>query len=151
MSMSNDPQTWEVQSVEIDQYLEKGWYSVAINATKGNDELYLEIQLDTDEEERDDGYCIVDSPIYPDSMHLSEDRLRRIALHRTLYGGIEECGLVGPLLYFVLSDTAQDAFGWPRRLELSLYSTMAQLDSLREGLLRVFGAVGDAARPLLRM
>lgn len=142
---------WEVQSVDIDRHLEKGWHSVAINATNGRGELYLELQLDTDEDECEDGYCIVDSPAYPVSAQLMDDSLRRLALHRTLYGGIEECGIIGESLYFVLSDRAQDTFGWPRRLELSLASTMNQLESLRRGLGRILNAAGEGERPLLRL
>lgn len=142
---------WGLERVSVDEDINKGWHSVVLDATRRGEVIHFEIQLDVDEEEREDGYCIVDSPAPHQETCDAETSVVETAFHRTLYGGIEECGIVNEGLYFVLSRQAQTLFNWPRVLMFRLSLDRGQRSRLESGLRTVLSAGCKGSYPVLRL
>ncbi len=142
---------WNLERVSVDEDIDKGWHSVVLDATRRGEAIHFEIQLDVDEEERDDGYCIVDSAAPHSATCDAEASVVEMAFHRTLYGGIEECGIVKKGLYFVLSRRAQELFNWPRVLVFALSLDRGQRSRLESGLRIVLSAGCKGGYPVLRL
>ncbi|WP_120691026.1 hypothetical protein [Micromonospora musae] len=112
---------------------------------------YLEFQLADDEDEREEGYCMVDSPPEPVNVTNPLAVAAMVAGHRTLYGGVAECRMTHDHLMLTVNDEAQRIFGWPPVLELQLAVSADDRAALREGLTRVLaiGPYGD--QPVLHL
>ncbi len=142
---------WSLQRAAVDEDIDKGWHSVVLDATRRGESLHFEIQVDVDEDEREDGYCVLDLPAPHQLACEVEASVAEVAFHRTLYGGVEECGIVDGLLYFVLSGRVQELFNWPRVLAFSLSLDKWQRSRLELGLRTVLSTGCEGSYPLLRL
>jgi hypothetical protein len=134
----------------VKQYTEEeaglAYLSVVLAEQPGPRGRYIEFQLPLDEDEREEGYCVMDvaPPGYDDdpiALALA------VGTHKTLYGGVKECRLDNGALIFRFSWKAQRMFRWPRTLKLGLALPADQREALRRGLVEVFATAPQGERP----
>ncbi|MEW2144159.1 hypothetical protein AB0869_15235 [Micromonospora vinacea] len=135
-----------VTTKHTDEHGTPAFLSVVLAEQPGPKGRYIEFQLDLDEDEREDGYCVMDAapPSYdgdPIALGLA------IGTHKTLYGAVKECRLDNELLTFRFTWKARRIFGWPRKLKLSLALPEDQGAALRRGLVEVFAFAPPRERP----
>ena len=145
---------WNVHRVDVTHYTEEeaglAYLAVALTASSDDGNRYIEFQL-ADEEDRDWGYCIMDSS--PHTVDASDllSVARMVATHATIYGGLLEASLTVDELVLVFDDQAQQVFGWPRVLTLRLEVSEHDRDALRVGLRDVLAVGPDGRVPALAL
>ena len=145
---------WTVQCAEVKRYTEDeaglAYLSVVLAERPVGRGRYIEFQVALDEDEAEEGYCVMDAP--PPSYGGSIAALAmEVGTHKTLYGGVEECRLDKEVLTLRFSSSARKLFRWPRELRLRLDLPIGRLDVLRPALLEVFSIAppGESAPRLL--
>jgi hypothetical protein len=141
---------WTVQHAVVREYAEDeaglAYISVVLAEQPGPRGRYIEFQLALDEDERADGYCVMDgAPPSQDADAVAMALV--IGAHRTLYGGVKECRLDKDDLTFRFSWRAERMFRWPRTLRLKLDLPDDRRDALRRGLAKVLAVAPQGERP----
>src|SRR5690606_14549960 len=85
-----------------------------------------EFQLADDPEEREWGYCMVDSPATSEPF--------TSVPHGTVYVGVTKCIFAGRELRLEFNESAQQTLGWPPAMQLSLEVDEATIGRLRAAL-----------------
>jgi hypothetical protein len=141
---------WTVQHAAVRKYTEEeaglAYLSVVLAEKPSARGRYIEFQLALDEDEREEGYCVVDTapPSYDgDPITLALEA----ATHKTLYGGVKECRLDKSTLTFRFSWKAHRTFRWPRTLTLKLQLPADQRDALPPALVQVFASAPPGELP----
>jgi hypothetical protein len=141
---------WTVQHAVVKEYTEEeaglAYLSVVLAEQPGPRGRYMEFQLALDEDEREDGYCVMDGvpPAYDDDLAAMA---LAIGTHKNLYGGVKECRLDGDALTFRFYWKARRMFRWPRTLKLKLAVPADQREALLRGLPAVFAVAPQGERP----
>jgi hypothetical protein len=155
MSSEGAAVAWTVRRIDVTQHTEEeaglAYLSVGLAESPDLTGRYLEFQLADDEDEREEGYCVVDSP--PEGVDVSDPLAvaAMVAGHRTLCGGVTECRLSGDQLTFTLTDEAQQTFGWPAVLTLQLDITSEDRTTLQRGLTQVLSVGADGTAPAMHV
>jgi hypothetical protein len=140
---------WTVTSAVVKEHTEEeaglAYLSVTLAERSGAGGRLVEFQVALDGDDRDDGYCVMDS--LPDFGEDLLDMAHAIGTHKTLYGGVKSYRIDGDELSFRFSWKAQRLFGWPRTLKLTLAVPMDQRDALGPGLAAVFAVAPPGERP----
>ena len=145
---------WMVHRVDITRHTEEeaglAYLAVAMYADSTDGARYIEFQL-ADEDDRDSGYCIVDSPPLPvepgDLLALAH----MIVSHTTLYGGLLDATFSGHELILTFDDQAQHTFNWPHILTLRLDISDDDRAALRTSLPEVLAVGPDGKVPTVNL
>lgn len=144
---------WTVRRVDVTQHTAEeaglAYLAVGLHADSADGARYLEFQL-ADEDDRDWGYCIIDSPprpFEPDDDVLA--LLHAVASHATLYGGLVEARFSGHDLILTFNGEAQSTFNWPALLTLRLNIDDDDLSALRTSLPLVLAVGPDGDVPAI--
>jgi hypothetical protein len=126
-------------------YLALGLYADSVDGAR-----YIEFQL-ADDEDRDWGYCIVDSPPRPIEPSDLLALAHTLASHATLYGGLLAARFSGHHLVLTFDDQAQSTFKWPPVLTLRLDISDEDRSALRTSLPEVLAVGPDGKVPAIAL
>ena len=145
---------WTVHRADVIHHTveEAGFAYLAVGLYAKSDDggRYIEFQL-ADEEDRDWGYCIVDSPPHPVEPGDMPGLIEMMASHATLYGGLLEARFSGPDLILTFDDEAQRTFNWPQILTLRLVISEEERWALRTSLPEVLAVGPDGNVPAVML
>jgi hypothetical protein len=144
---------WTVQQAAVKRHTEEeaglAYLSVVLAERPGDGTApgrYLEFQRALDDNEREEGYCLLDAapPGYDgDPVGLALD----VASHKTVYGGVRKYRLHDGVLTLRLSWRARRTFRWSRTLRLNLNVPAEQRYALPAALAEVFAYAPPGERP----